>query len=796
MRPILAGGIVLLAVSTSPTMPRAQTPDAAPRVWTGTWEEHFFDEQNFGFTRTQMQVTYRLTEGQDTNGLAIWTSRSVQWSYRSESASFNSVALEERPPDQRGFTMFRFRQDRLTTCTSAGSIELGPSFTTDRLLIPKPDQEAQLEPTCVIDTTNRDTGVTTRTTSKGDRVGFPGIPGDEEFEGCQYNESWRRDLADSYYEGSAHATRAPVVEAVMQVDSAPDSAYARFVPSPGGTLTFTASVPSGAARFRFELDPEGTSHFPGYATNARVDDVFFVKYNLGHLRGRYANDGPDMMFDAEHFGAQEWSRIEPLVVETRIAQGGAVVTVTAMDYGAVGTLRAFVRSEGCGDWLPIPIRIGAETRDAVAIPVDDDNNLMADALEAYRGRDSGADDDAEPKGNGMAGDGLTAFEEYRGFVIRGAACGDVTDPAASTPSGWFDEHMRSAPHHKNLFVHTPDPELIAMLDNFAWSTGLSVHAICESHYVSNDTRVVNFTLQEAGLRTWRGLTISQVEPQHGLWVKPVEELEEGLAGIARPVRADLMGPPKLTTVIEILKPAPVTPPEGMDTRIAAYLRRRGPNPRQLDAVLRHELGHAVGVPHHSDTITDWRIGAGRLNVTTRLSPFQTEGGPPEFELGDIPPPDWLLVEPGPECREEDSNAVYRDGAFTGCLTQTIVRRGQQNSGDDACPMRYGGADGDFYEAPDSTARYLWSNEVVEMGYSNYAGGMVERDRVYVDAWGGRFLRYRIDAERDQLDRFCTRVNGTGINDLPGDRNHAGDAGRDKPCSSYLVVNDVAARGVR
>ena len=332
-----------------------------------------------------------------------------------------------------------------------------------------------------------------------------------------------------------------------------------------------------------------------------------------------------------------------------------------------------------------------------------------------------------------------------------------------------------------------------MLDDFAWSSGLSVHAICESHYVNNDTRVVNFTLQEAGLRTWRGLTISQVDPQHGLWVKPVEELEEGLVGVARPLRGNLMGPPKLTTVIEIVKPARVTPPEDMDTRIASYLNR-GPNPRELDAALRHELGHAVGVPHHSDTITDWRVEPGRLNVTTRLSPYQTGGGPPEFEFGDIPPPDWLLVEPGPECREEDSNVVYRDGAFAGCLTQTIVRRGQQNSGDDACPMRYGGADGDFYEAPDSTARFSWSNEAVQMGYSNYQG-MVERGRVYVDAWGGRLLRYQIEAERDQLGRFCVKVKGTGINDLPGDRNHAGDAGRDRPCSSYLVVNDVAARGV-
>ena len=52
------------------------------------------------------------------------------------------------------------------------------------------------------------------------------------------------------------------------------SAYARFVPTPGATLTFTASVRSGTARFRFELDPDATSRFPGYATNADVDDGF------------------------------------------------------------------------------------------------------------------------------------------------------------------------------------------------------------------------------------------------------------------------------------------------------------------------------------------------------------------------------------------------------------------------------------------------------------------------------------------------------------------------------------------
>ena len=84
------------------------------------------------------------------------------------------------------------------------------------------------------------------------------------------------------------------VAAVMEAD--PKGEYGRFVPVPGKTLSFTASVPSGKARFRFELDPEATPHFPGYATNANIDDAFFEKYNLARWRGQYANDGPDPLF--------------------------------------------------------------------------------------------------------------------------------------------------------------------------------------------------------------------------------------------------------------------------------------------------------------------------------------------------------------------------------------------------------------------------------------------------------------------------------------------------------------------
>ena len=90
--------------------------------------------------------------------------------------------------------------------------------------------------------------------------------------------------------------------------------------------------------------------------------------------------GPMSSSIRSHFGnQQEWSRVEPLVVETAVPQRAAVVTVTTMDYGAVGRLRAFVKSEECGDWQPVPITFYPDTREFIAIPMDEDNNLMADA---------------------------------------------------------------------------------------------------------------------------------------------------------------------------------------------------------------------------------------------------------------------------------------------------------------------------------------------------------------------------------------------------------------------------------
>ena len=421
--------------------------------------------------------------------------------------------------------------------------------------------------------------------------------------------------------------------------------------------------------------------------------------------------------------------------------------MTAMDYGAVGQLRAFVKSEECGDWQPVPVRFGKETRESISMPMDEDDNLIADALEDYRGLQSGADEDAEPKGNGMAGDGLTAFEEYRGFMIRGADCGEPgpslleTGEAPAAVPGSSQQHVQTPPHHKNLFVFADDPVLASFISEFAWVSHLSALAICEAGYGSNDFRVVNYTLHESGAgQTWMGHTVILNEPQHGLWLKRVDDTSvPGLLGLTVGVEADVMGPPKLTLAVEIVKP--LFNPE---------CRGCGYSAQDLAITARHELGHAVGVPHHGDDVAGWRSVPGLLDVNPQLSPRQRAGGAPDFSIG-VPEseiPAALLVEPGPSCGIDDENASFADEAltkFVGCLAANIIRRGQQHSGDMICPMRYPG--GDRYEAMGNAVHYLWSATVFHQRVTWGIARSVDARPVKVDAWGGRVLRYQ--NERDE-----------------------------------------------
>jgi hypothetical protein len=396
----------------------------------------------------------------------------------------------------------------------------------------------------------------------------------------------------------------------------------------------------------------------------------------------------------------------------------------------------------------VRIHVNGQDRDAIDLPMDEDHNLIADSMQAYRG-DPAADSDAEPVGKGLPGDGLTTFEEYRGFAIAGGDCASEAD----------DVVVRTDPARKDLFVHAPDPELAAAT-HFEWASGVTTHQICARQFADTDRRIVNFTLQQANLREWHGRTISQGSPQHGLYIKnewPKDRWGTGLAcGNPPACDSDVIGPPKYTASILIDK----TRVLGGDLDYGDVTAAASGVVRLISTVT-HETGHGVGMPHHGDEVVNWQIKSHHLNIVAA------------FYEGD------MVVEPNPGCTDprqggaRQAPPVYDGhGKLIGCLTTGVKVRSGQNSGAADCPMRY--AEGMFYEAPGEN--------------------VVAHQFPEPDAWVmvlGRVLPYDTP-DPPPIGKFCVRAGGTGINDKArGDRSHTGDAAVGN-CAGQIVINDLAA----
>jgi hypothetical protein len=140
---------------------------------------------------------------------------------------------------------------------------------------------------------------------------------------------------------------------------------------------------------------------------------------------------------------------------TRNSGESATVRITSYDWGAYGHLTATAILDGDGEVTAYVL--GDQSKPALAIPKDDNGNHIADFWEKrYLGGSSeaNADDDLVPLGNNDQGDGLSLYEEYRGFRVQG-------------------KHIRTSPIEKDLFVCDLDH---LTLGYFAQS-GLTVHLI-------------------------------------------------------------------------------------------------------------------------------------------------------------------------------------------------------------------------------------------------------------------------------------------------------------------------------
>jgi hypothetical protein len=284
------------------------------------------------------------------------------------------------------------------------------------------------------------------------------------------------------------------------------------------------------------------------------------------------------------------------------------VTVYSEDFGSYGFLRSFANINKGGhdsiegespvyEPVPVPDALVKHPKgrkrithldNRVTVPRDVDENRIADngwrsnggtlASDPLDPRD---DNDAQPAGDGYPGDGLSNYEEYRGFVVKG-------------------KHLRTDPgFDKDLFIFNPDnlnlvPFQRAIRD-------LQIHQIDLDEYVNNLRREINFNYNpklhyvpplipntpfQEPVRIQKGIFI--VERTAG------EESDVDGATFPEPDGVGKGGdPPNWIRRIEI----------NTDV-IAREARKIGIFPATLLIGLRaaHELGHSVNMYHHGDDV--------------------------------------------------------------------------------------------------------------------------------------------------------------------------------------------------
>ncbi|MGI8905393.1 MAG: hypothetical protein ACR2IE_02755 [Candidatus Sumerlaeaceae bacterium] len=354
-----------------------------------------------------------------------------------------------------------------------------------------------------------------------------------------------------------------------------------WIPALGGkrsesVIPFNVRVvdpPGASARWRYRL--EKVSQLPGICNNANMP-----AWKNAEWQGTIGNYLNDLLFDFRRYAWREPRYVAPenpwQVLELREPAASDTIEVTCLDYGASGRLVA--EGEIGGLWHKAVVK---ETEEKFArIPFakkDVDDDRIANA--ATPTKTSGApypvarqaeDLDARPVGFASCkGDGLSVFEEYRGFMLR--------DLAGLHPDS---HHSRLDPQKKDLFLilDRKGQPLAQHLQAFETASELSVCRIGDDPlrtYVNSgqdpDRRTVNFNRQPGTGR-----------PQHALYLTVDNSLPSGING-----RASNFGPPVNVTSI------------GVSLRSCASNERMLPNFTRR--VVIHELAHGIGVLHHGQT---------------------------------------------------------------------------------------------------------------------------------------------------------------------------------------------------
>jgi len=189
---------------------------------------------------------------------------------------------------------------------------------------------------------------------------------------------------------------------------------------------------------------------------------------------------------------------------TKAPERNYTFRVFSRDFGSYGFLRSFanVNKKTSVDGKPIYISIPVKKADVthpqgrekkteyadnrVTIPLDIDENRIADGgwiafgnVQEKDPADNKGDDDGDPAGDGFRGDGITTYEEYRGFKVS-ARAGIV--------------HQRTNVEVKDIFIRNENNLPVTLYQDI---TDLDMHEITALQYNGDDQRYINFNFNPA-----------------------------------------------------------------------------------------------------------------------------------------------------------------------------------------------------------------------------------------------------------------------------------------------------------
>lgn len=231
----------------------------------------------------------------------------------------------------------------------------------------------------------------------------------------------------------------------------------------------TPAPPEGRlARFRFQMND--TSREPGLCLNMPTKDEAATSYDLWFVPG-----------------AGKKVSNEQQTLETENLAVKASAGITCYDYGASSRLRVTAILD---DGRELVAHVEGDTgRTSLTIPKDENDNHIADAWEKAKGvfaRSLPAewDGDDKPPEQGGDGDGISLFEDYRGFFFG-------------------RRHERLDPGYKHLFVYDRDGYVLETLKsgpkgiNFPAASGCRVRFVTDRTWTGHGPfggkkRIVNF----------------------------------------------------------------------------------------------------------------------------------------------------------------------------------------------------------------------------------------------------------------------------------------------------------------